>query len=100
MIDKLFPLLRSAGMAISQHFAKHGTKYLLGGGTVVGGGALYAAGKSVGKSQGKREGTEQQATRDAKKIEEMHQQHKKDFKVWSEQKQSYKTLLDETQNNL
>ena len=66
MIDKLLaPVLEVAGKAVVkgatalgkavvEHFAKHGTKYLIGGGTAAVGGAAYAVGESVGHSKGKK----------------------------------------------
>lgn len=107
MIDKLLaPLLETAGKVIVQgtttfgkavieHFTKHGTKYLIGGG-----GAAYVVGESVGHSKGKKEGTAEQAARDEKKFNDMHQQHENDRKRWNEEKQAYEDLLDEAENKL
>ena len=79
MIDKLLaPVLETAGKvfvqgattfgkAVIEHFTKHGTKYLIGGGAAAAGGAAYAVGESVGHSKGKKEGTAEQAARDEKK---------------------------------
>lgn len=106
MIDKLLaPVLETAGKVIVQgattlgkavveHFTKHGTKYLIGGG------AAYAVGESVGHSKGKKEGTAEQAARDEKKFNDMHQQHENDRKRWNEEKQAYEDLLDEAENKL
>ena len=103
MIDKLFleaagkAVVRGAtavGKAVTEHFVKHGSKYLFGGG------AAYAVGEAVGHSKGKKEGTAEQAARDEKKIKEMHQQHENDRKRWNEEKQAYEDLLDETENKL
>lgn len=66
MIDKLLAsVLEVAGKAVAQgvtafakavveHFKKHGTKYLIGGGAAAAGGAAYVVGESVGHSKGKR----------------------------------------------
>ena len=65
MIDKLLvPVLEVAGKVIAQgattlrkavveHFTKHGTKYLIGGGAAYAGVAAYAVGESVGHSKGR-----------------------------------------------
>lgn len=112
MIDKLLvPVLEVAGKVIAQgattlrkavveHFTKHGTKYLIGGGTAAVGGAAYAVGESVGHSKGKKEGTAEQAARDDKKFNDMHQQHENDRKRWNEEKQAYEDLLDDVENKL
>lgn len=112
MIDKLLaPFLEVAGKAvvqgttalgkvIAEHFAKHGSKYIMGGGAAAAGGAAYAVGEAVGHSKGKKEGTTEQAARDEKKIKEMHQQHENDRKRWNEEKQAYEDLLDETEKKL
>lgn len=111
MIVKLLPVLESAGKAVVQgvnalgkavfeHFAKHSSKYLIGGGAAAAGGAAYAAGEAVGHSKGKKEGTAEQAARDEKKIKEMHQQHENDRKRWKKEKQAYEDLLDEAENKL
>ena len=112
MIDKLLvPVLEVAGKAVvkgatalgkavGKHFTKHGTTYLIGGGTVAVGGAAYAVGESVGHTKGKKEGTAEQAARDEKKFKDMHQQHENDRKRWNKEKQAYEDLLDETENNL
>ena len=112
MIDKLLaPVLEVAGKAVVkgatalgkavvEHFAKHGTKYLIGGGTAAVGGAAYAVGESVGRSKGKKEGTAEQAARDEKKFKDMHQKHENDRKRWNQEKQAYEDLLDETENKL
>lgn len=112
MIDKLLvPVLEVAGKVIAQgattlgkavveHFTKHGTKYLIGGGVAAAGGAAYAVGESVGHSKGKKEGTAEQAARDEKKFNDMHQQHENDRKRWNEEKQAYEDLLDEAENKL
>lgn len=109
MIDKLLaPVLEAAGKAVvrgatavgkavTEHFVKHGSKYLFGVGVAA---ANYAVGEAVGHSKGKKEGTAEQAARDEKKIKEMHQQHENDRKRWNEEKQAYEDLLDETENNL
>lgn len=106
MIDKLLvPILEVTGKVIAQgattlgkavveHFTKHGTKYLIGGG------AAYTVGESVGHSKGKKEGTAEQAARDEKKFNDMHQQHENDRKRWNEEKQAYEDLLDEAENKL
>lgn len=66
MIDKLLvPVLEVAGkavvkgatalgQAVVEHFTKHGTKYLIGGGAAAVDGAAYAVGKSVGHTKGKK----------------------------------------------
>lgn len=112
MIDKLLvPVLEVAGKAVVkgatalgkavvEHFTKHGTKYLIGGGVAAVGGAAYALGKSDGHTKGKKEGTAEQAARDEKKIKDMHQRHEQDRKRWNEEKQVYKDLLDEIENKL
>ena len=113
MIDKLLaPVLEAAGKAVvrgatavgkavTEHFVKHGSKYLFGGGAAAAGGAAaYAVGEAVGHSKGKKEGTAEQAARDEKKIKEMHQLHENDRKRWNEEKQAYEDLLDETENKL
>ena len=112
MIDKLLvPVLEVAGKAVvkgatalgkavGKHFTKHGTKYLIGGGTVAVGGAAYVVGESVGHTKGKKEGTAEQAVRDEKKFKDMHQRHEKDRKRWNEEKQAYEDLLDEKENKL
>jgi|GEM_PF-2985898 hypothetical protein len=112
MIDKLLaPLLETAGKVIVQgtttfgkavieHFTKHGTKYLIGGGGAAAFGGAYAVGESVGHSKGKKEGTAEQAARDEKKFNDMHQQHENDRKRWNEEKQAYEDLLDEAENKL
>ena len=112
MIDKLLvPVLEVAGKAVVkgatdlgkavvEHFTKHGTKYLIGGGTVAVGGAAYAVGESVGHTKGKKEGTAKQAARDEKKFKDMHQQHEIDRKRWNKEKQAYEDLIDETENKL
>lgn len=112
MIDKLLaPVLETAGKVIVQgaatfgkavieHFTKHGTKYLIGGGAAAAGSAAYAVGESVGHSKGKKEGTVEQAARDEKKFNDMHQQHENDRKRWNEEKQAYEDLLDEAENKL
>lgn len=88
----------SLGRAIIEHFSKHGKKYAIGGGAVAVGSASYAVGKSVGHTKGKKEGTAEQAARDEKKMESMHQKHENDRKRWNEQKQKYEDLLDEIGN--
>lgn len=110
MIDKLLtPALEMAGKAIAKgaaaaskaiagHFAKHGAKYLLGGGVVVAGGAGYAAGKHTGHEKGKKEGVTEQAFRDETKMKNMHQEHENDRKRWKEEKQAYEDLLNEIEN--
>lgn len=108
MIDKLLdPVLKVTGNAVIkganalkeavvEHFTKHGTKYIFGGGAVVTGGAGYA----VGHLKGKKEGTSEQAARDENKFKDMHQQHENDRKQWNEEKQAYEDLLNETENKL
>ena len=110
MIDKLLgPVLEytvkaivtgasATGKAIVEHFAKHGTKYLIGGGAAAAGGAAYAVGESVGHSKGKKEGTAEQAARDEKKINDMHKKHENDRKRWNAEKQTYEDLLDDIEN--
>ena len=110
MIDKiLFPLMESAGIAlakggsilwnaITQHFSKHGTKYVAGAGGVAVAGGAYAVGEAVGHNKGKKEGTAEQAARDEKKMNDLHQQHENDRKRWNEEKQEYEDLLDEVEN--
>ena len=112
MIDKLIvPVLEVAGKAVVkgatalgkavfEHFTRHGTKYLIGGGTAAVGGAAYAVGESVGQKKKKKEGSAEQAARDEKKFKDMHQQHEKDRKRWNEEKQAYEDLLDEKENKL
>lgn len=112
MIDKLLaPVLEDAGKAVAkgataigkavvEHFTKHGTKYLIGGGAAAVGGATYAVGESVGHSKGKKEGTAEQAGRDEKKFQEMHQQHESDRKRWNKERKDYEDLLNETENRL
>lgn len=112
MKDKLSaPVLELAGKAVAQgatalgktvveHFKKHGTKYLIGGGAVATGGAAYAVGESVGHSKGKKEGTAEQAARDEKKFKDLHQKHENDRKRWNKERQAYEELLDETENKL
>lgn len=105
MIEKFLGLaLEGAGKVLANgakvvitHFAKHGTKYAIGGGVAAAGGA-YAVGKSVGHKEGKKEGTVEQAARDEKKMKEMHKKHENDRKRWNEQKQAYEDLLDEFDN--
>ena len=110
MIDKLLgPVLEYAvkaivtgasavGKAIVEHFTKHGKKYLVGGGAAVASGAAYAVGESVGHSRGKKAGTAEQAARDEKKINDMHEKHENDRKRWNEEKQAYENLLDDIEN--
>ena len=108
MIDKILaPVLGVAGKAVVnlgkaviEHFTKHGTKYLIGGGAAAVGGAAYAVGESVGHSKGKKEGTAEQAARDEKKFKDMHLKHEDDRKRWNEEKKAYEDLLDETENKL
>lgn len=111
MIDKLLaPILENAGKTIVQnaatfgkavieHFLKHRSKYLIGGGAAAAAGAAYVVGESEGHTKGKKEGTAEQAARDEKKIKEMNQQHENDRKRWDEQKQAYEDLLDELDTN-
>ena len=47
-----------------------------------------------------KEGTAEQAARDEKKFNDMHQQHENDRKRWNEEKQAYEDLLDEAENKL
>ena len=101
MIDKLlFQVLEqaknaitkgasTATKAISDHFVKHGSKYVIGGGAAVVSGTAYAVGESVGHIRGKREGTAEQAARDEKKMNDQHQKHENDRKRWNEEKQAY-----------
>ena len=105
MIDKLFleaagkAVVRGAtavGKAVIDHFAKHWSTYLYGGGVAAVGGGAYA----VGHSKGEKGGIAKQAACDEKKIKEMHQQHENDRKRWNEEKQAYEKLLDETENKL
>ena len=112
MIDKLLaPVLDVTGKAvvkganalrktIVEHFTKHGTKYMFGGGVAVTGGAAYAVGEAVGHIKGKKEGTSEQAARDENKFKNMNQQHENDRKQWNEEKQAYEDLLNETENKL
>ena len=67
----------SLGKAVVTHFAKHGTKYAIGGGIAAASGTAYAVGESIGHAKGKKEGTVEQAYRDEKKLKEMHQKHEK-----------------------
>lgn len=85
----------AAGKAIVNHFVKHGKKYAIGGGTAAIGGVAYAFGESIGHKKGKEEGTAEQAARDEKKMEEMHENHENDRKRWNEEKQAYEDILDE-----
>lgn len=112
MIDKLLvPALEVAGKAVVkgatalgkavvEHFTRHGTRYIIGGGAAAGGAVAYAVGESVGHTKGKKEGTAEQAARDEKKFKDMHQQHEKDRKRWNEEKYAYEDLLDEKENKL
>ena len=50
--------------------------------------------------KGKKEGIAEQAARDEKKFNDMHQQHENDRKRWNEEKQAYEDLLDEAENKL
>ena len=112
MIDKLLvPALEVAGKAVVkgatalgkavvEHFTKHGTKYLIGGGTAAVGGAAYAVGESVGHTKGKKEGTAKQAARDEYKFKDMNQKHENDRKRWNKEKKAYEDLLDEKENKL
>ena len=86
------------GKKIAQHFVKHGTKYAIGGGAAAVGGVAYAVGESVGHKKGEKEGTAEQAARDEKKINDLHQQHENDRKRWNAEKQAYEDLLDEVNN--
>ena len=52
---------------------------------------LYQAGKCDGKI----EGTGEQAQRDERKFQEIHNGHELDRKKWNEEKQQYEGLLDE-----
>ena len=88
----------AAGKAIAGHFAKHGVKYLFGGGFVVAGGAGYAAGKHTGHEKGKKEGVAEQAFHDETKMKNMHQEHENDRKRWKEEKQAYEDLLNKIEN--
>lgn len=88
----------SLSKVVVTRFAKRGTKYATGGGIAVASGAAYAVGESIGHTKGKKEGTVEQATRDEKKMKEMHQKHENDRKCWNEQKQSYEDLLDKVNN--
>ena len=106
MIDKLLctlgkVIIKNApvwGKHVVNHFVKHGSKYAIGGGVAAASGLAYAVGESVGHTKGKKEGTVEQATRDEKKIKEIHEKHESDRKCWNEQKQKYEDLLDEIEN--
>ena len=112
MIDKLLvPVLEVAGKVIAQgattlrkavveHFTKHGTKYLIGGGTAAVGGVFGVSWWGFECSGEKKEGTAEQAARDEKKFNNMHQQHENDRKRWNEEKQAYEDLLDDVENKL
>lgn len=88
----------AAGKAIAGHLAKHGMKYLFGGGVVVADGAGYGTGKYKGHEKGKKEGSAEQAFRDEKKMKNMHQEHENDRKRWQEEKQAYEDLLNEIED--
>jgi len=88
----------SFGKTISEHFIKHGGKYAIGGGAAVIGGTAYAVGESVGHKRGKKEGTREQAARDEKKMNDLHQRHENDRRRWSKIEREYKDLLDEFEN--
>ena len=84
--------------AIFEHFSKHWKKYAIGGGAIAIGGASYAVGKSRGHIEGRKEGTAEQAARDEKKMNDMHERHENDRMRWNKQKQKYEDLLDEIEN--
>ena len=113
MIEKfLVPALESAGKVVVkvanalgktvvEHFTKHGTKYLIGGGAAAGGAAAGGAvAYAVGHSKGKKEGTAEEAVRNEEKTNDMHLQHEEDRKRWNEEKQAYEDLLNEVENGL
>ena len=91
MINNASSLCRS----ISEHFIKHGGKYAIGGGAAVIGGTAYAVGEAVGHKRGRKEGTAEQAARDEKKMNDLHQRHENDRRRWREIEREYKDLLDE-----
>lgn len=89
------------GKAVVEHFTKHGTKYLIGGGAAAGGAAAGGAvAYAVGHSKGKKEGTAEEAARNKKKTNDMHQKHENDRKRWNEEKQAYEDLFNEVENKL
>ena len=71
------------GKAVVEHFTKHGTKYLIGGGAAAGGAAAGGAvAYAVGHSKGKKEGAVEQAKRDEIKIQKIEESHKRDRQEW------------------
>ena len=87
MMESLLKFIMKSLPAISDHFSKHGKKYVAGGTVVAGAAAGYVYGKSTGHTEGKKEGTAEQAARDEKKMKEMQEKHENDRKRWNEQKQ-------------
>lgn len=90
----------AVGKAVTEHFAKHGSKYIFGGGAAAAGGAAYAVGEAVGQYKGKKKGTAEQAARDEEKIKIIRDAHEDDRKRWNEEIQAYENLLDEAENKL
>ena len=106
MIDRLLaPIFEGLGSALTnlgkivfEHVKNHKTGYAIGGGAAAVGGGAYVVGEAVGHKEGKKEGIKEQAARDEKKMNTLHQQHEKDRKRWKEEKQAYEDLLDEVKN--
>ena len=88
----------AAGQAIVRHIAKHGTKYVIGGGMAAAAGGAYEIGQAKGHKKGKKEGVAEQAARDEEKMREMHENHESDRRRWKESQEGYEHLLDEIQN--
>lgn len=84
--------------AIGAHFAKHGSKYAVGGGLVAAAGTGAVINGAIEHEKGKKEGTAEQAARDAKKMEEMHKKHESDRQRWNKQRQQYEDLFGKDDN--
>lgn len=96
MINKLLvPVLEAAGKvivpgattlgkAVVEHFTKHGTKYLIGGVQQLLVVLPMPCENLLVIQKAKKEGTAEQAARDEKKFNDMHQQHENDRKRWNE----------------
>lgn len=84
----------SIGKTVSDHFAKHGKKYLEGGAVLAGGALVYKTGETVGHKKGKKEGTIEQAKRDERKFQEMRSRHERDRAAWKKTDKEKDKLID------
>ncbi len=95
IIELLCSAASTTGKAVSDHMSKHGNKYIAGAAVGVTGVAAYAVGEAQGHKDGKVEGTAEQAERDEKKMQAMHQEHERDRAEWKKIDQEKDDLIDD-----